>query len=226
MSQRLLVGLMFVASTLQLGVCSGQSVLFEDKFEGPLSDKWQITGLDSADYRVRAGGLEVRVQPTPRKEPQPLLKVSLPLTTDDTLEASVEVTVIGSPLERGDLAGLCLLEHNQPLFTVRKTNIDGFFVFAPGEVDFIGAAGEEGDPGKYTVKYWPADKSAGPLRILTQGRSAHFQVGPSADDRYQTFFQTAIRKVDQGLGVGLTVTGGDSDSERWVRFDNFRVSKR
>lgn len=226
MPSRWFAGSWLLIASLLSGTCAGQAVLYEDKFDGPLSDKWQITGLGSEDYRVQSGGLEVRVRPTTQKQPRPMLKVALPISTEDTLEASVDVTVIGAPLERGDLAGLCLTENDGTMFTVRKTNLDGYFVFAPGAVEFIGAEGEEGDPGKYTVKYWPADKNAGPLRIITRGRYAHFQVGPSVDGQYQTFFHTALRPVNKGLGFGLTVSGGDSDRERWVRFDNFRVIQR
>ena len=39
---------------------------------------------------------------------------------------SVEVTPIGEPLRRGELAGLCLTDNDGAVFTVRKTNIDGY----------------------------------------------------------------------------------------------------
>ena len=94
-----------------------------------------------------------------------------------------------------------------------------------GEVDFIGKPGQEGDPGKYTVKYWPADESFGPLRIVVRGSYTHFQVGPSAAGEYKTFFHSAIEESKTGLGFGLTATSQTGDGDRWVRFDNFRVTK-
>jgi hypothetical protein len=92
-------------------------------------------------------------------------------------------------------------------------------------VGFIGTPGQEGDPGKYTVKYWPADEAFGPLRIIVRGHYAHFQVGPSSDGNYRTFFHSAIRKADEGLGFGIFATGESEGGPRWVRFDNFRVVK-
>lgn len=214
-----------VASLTWLPTCYAQDVLFEDAFDDELSDQWQPVGLDPDDYRIVDGGLEVRVKPVADGEPSPMLKVNLPFTTDGTVVASVDVTIVGDALGRGEQAGLCLTGPNGPLFTVRKTNIDGYHVFAPGEPEFIGQPGEEGDPSNYTVKYWPANESFGPLRVTVRGDYAYFQVGPSADGEYRTFFHTAIREGDEGMGFGLCVRGGTGDGERWVRFDNFRVER-
>lgn len=206
-------------------VCVAGEPLFEDPFDRELSPRWEVVGLTKDDYRLRDGALELRVQPIQRGQPAPMLKVNLPFTTADTVVASAEVSVIGEPLQRGEMAGLCLTDTNGPVFTVRKTNIDGFSVFAPGEVDFIGKPGEEGDPSHYTVKYWPADKAAGPLRITIRGHYAHFQTGPSTEGKFRTYFHSAIQEAHDGLGFGLIATGRTDDSVRWVRFDNFRVDK-
>lgn len=205
--------------------CHGGQLLFQDNFDKGLSDKWQKIGLPKDDFRVRDGALEIRVQKTAPGKPNPLLKVNLPFTTEETVIASVDVTVVGIPLERGEMAGMCLTDADGQSFTVRKTNIDGFFVFAPGEVDFIGLDGEEGDFSKYTVKYWPADKNAGPVRIFIRGSYAHFQTGPSKDGKYRTYFHSAIEEAKDSLGFGLLATGRTDDGERWVRFDNFRVER-
>jgi hypothetical protein len=205
---------------------SAQTTLFEDTFDGELSEQWQVTGLSAEDYRIRDGGLELRVRP---EQPgnRPMLHVNLPFGTDGTVEASVEVTVEGKPLGRNEMAGLCLTDQDGSVFSVRKTNIDGYFVFAPGEPEFIGKAGQEGDPGRYAVKYWPAEKDAGPLRIIVRGHYAFFQVGPSPDGKYRTIFHSAIQEAQKGLGFGLFAVGSATDSEeRWVRFDNLRIQQR
>ncbi|MCU0960798.1 MAG: hypothetical protein MUF48_11900 [Pirellulaceae bacterium] len=204
----------------------GQEVLFEDTFDTALSDKWKIVGLQPEDYRVRDGALELRVKPLATQEPWPMLSVDLPFTTADSVVASVEVSVVGQRLQRGEFAGLCLLDPDGVSFMARKTNIDGYFVLAPGKADFIGEPGQEGEPGKYTVTYWPADESFGPLRILVRGNYAHFQAGPSATGKYRTFFHSAIRPSKEGLGFGLLAAGGTGDAERWVRFDKFRVVRQ
>lgn len=205
--------------------CVGEEVLFEDNFENGLSDKWRVVGLDPNDYRVREGALEIRLKPWKAKQPQPMLKVDLPFSTADSVVASVNVTVAYETLKRGEQAGISLNDQVGTSFTGRVTNIEGYIVFAPGEAEFIGKPGEEGDPGKYTVKYWPADKELGPLRLLVRGHYTHFQVGPSKSGKFQTFFHSAVRESDSGLGFGLFALGESDDEERWVRFDNFRVVK-
>lgn len=203
----------------------GQTVLFEDNFDRGLSDQWQAVGLDREDYRILDGALELRLKPVRPKQPRPMLKVNLPFKTAETVIASVDVTIVGEPLRCGELAGLCPTDRDGSLFTVRKTNLDGYFVLAPGKVDFIGTPGQEGNPGKYAVKYWPADEAFGPLRITVRGHYAHFQVGPSSDGKYRTFFHSAIQETKEGLGFGIFAAGEPGDGERWVRFGNFRVTQ-
>lgn len=205
--------------------CQAEEVLFEDTFDKELSEKWQVVGVAKEDYRIRDGALEMRVKPEKRGGGAPMLKVELPFATADTVTASVEVTIVGEPLRRNASAGLVLTDQGGVRFSARKTNIDGYFVFAPGDVDFIGAPGEEGDPANYTVKYWPANAAAGPLRIIVRDHYAHFQVGPSTKGQYKNFFHSAIQEAKKGLGFGLFASGGADDVEQWVRFDNFRVRK-
>ena len=110
-------------------------------------------------------------------------------------------------------------------FGGKKQLKHGRLVSSPGRYDFIGKPGEEGEPSKYTVKYWPADKDAGALRIIVRSNYAHFQVGPSSEGRYLNFFHSAIGTDEKERGFCLVAAGGPKDAVHWVRFDNFRVSK-
>ena len=182
-----------------------------------------MVGLKKDDYRIRDGGLEVRVQSGERRRDTPMLKVTLPFGTSETVTASVEATIVGEPLGRNEFAGLFLFDADGPSFTVRKTNIDGYFLLAPGEVDFIGKPGEEGNPGKYTVKYWPADEAAGRCPLLSGNTTHTFRSDPPPMASIRTFFHSAIQNHDEGMGFGLMTAGSSGDTSRWVRFDNFRV---
>jgi hypothetical protein len=206
-------------------MCFGEEVLFEDNFDKGLSDKWKVVGVDQQDYRVRDGALEIRLRQWKAKQPHPMLKVDLPFGTADSVVASVDIGVEYDTLKRGERAGVSLNDRVGTSFTGRVTNIDGYVVLAPGAVEFIGKPGEEGNPGKYTVKYWPADPEFGPLKILVRGHYAHFQVGPSKEGKYKTFFHSALRQTNEGMGFGLFAIGESDDEDRWVRFDNFRVIK-
>ncbi|MBP3957693.1 hypothetical protein J8F10_20780 [Gemmata sp. G18] len=41
---------------------SAEEVIFEDNFKNGLSKKWEPIGLDKEDYRIKDGGLEMRVR--------------------------------------------------------------------------------------------------------------------------------------------------------------------
>lgn len=216
---------LLLCCSLPVPISLGDEILFEDNFDNGLSDKWQVVGLDKDDYRMTDGALEIRLRPGMDKQPYPMLKVDLPFQTADSVIASVDVSVAYETLRQGERAGLSLNDPQGVSFTGRVTNNDGYVVLAPGHVDFIGKSGEEGNPGKYTVKYWPADPEFGPLRILVRGHYAHFQVGPSKEGKFETFFHSALRQSKEGMGFGLFAVGEARDTDRWVSFDNFTVWK-
>ncbi len=71
----------------------GEEELFEDDFDGTLSSEWRAIGLKKDDYRIRDGGLEMRVQPGRRTRDAPMPMVLLPFETSEFVTASVEVTL-------------------------------------------------------------------------------------------------------------------------------------
>ena len=139
--------------------------------------------------------------------------------------ASVDVTILNEFTEDGEFAGLCLIADGDVEFTVKKLLTDGKLFFSPGEYDFIGKPGEEGDGRKYTIKYWPALKEAGPLRLIVRQNYAFFQVGPSSQGKFLNFFFSAITASEKVCGFSLVAAGGPKDAVHWVRFDNFRVTR-
>ena len=198
--------------------------LFEDTFDGELSNQWTIIGLDKEDFRIREGGLEMRVQSKKQDRIMPRLQVNLPFTSDDAIIASVEVSIISRFTEPAEFAGMSLTDDDGPDFSAEKKRIDGRLVFSPGRAKFVGQSGEEGDPSKYTVTYSPAGEEAGPLRIIVRSNYAYFQVGPSERGKFANFFHSAINEDSSKYGFCLMAGNGPVDEDHWVRFDNFRVT--
>jgi hypothetical protein len=202
----------------------GEQVLFEDNFEHELLDKWQVVGLGKEDYRVRRGGLEMRVQPGKLTKETPILKLKLPFNATSSLIVSVKVSVLDDFTEDHEFAGVHLLKKSGPSsFRAKKERVTGKLVFSPGYYQFKGKPGEEGDPKEYDVKYTPATPEAGPLRIIVDRGMAFFQVGPSANNKYLNFFHSAIQGEFQG--VCLVAAGAPKGASHWVRFESFRVLK-
>ena len=219
----ILAGLLVMIAARTSG--AADEVLFEDNFDKGLAAKWSAVGLKKEDYRIKAGALEMRVRPRARNEAIPLLRVTLPFNTNERVSASVEVTPVDPFTEPGESAGLYLLDGDSPEFEVEKTIAGGYFVFSPPELVFIGKEGDEesGDQRDYAVKFWPANADFGPLRIITGGHHATFQVGPSKAGKYMNLFESALNREAPKRGFALGAYGGPTDKEHWVRFDNFRV---
>ncbi len=210
------------------GICGhgkGEEVLFEDDFNGSLATEWRAVGLKEGDYRIRNGGLEMRVQPGRPTKDTPMLLVILPFRVSETVIASVEVKLLNPFTEPEESAGLFLTDADSREFGGQKMYLNGRLVFSPGPVEFIGEEGEEGDPQKYAVKFWPANEDAGAIRIIVRGNYGYFQVGPSTKGKYLNFFDSALRKHEPQRGFCLSASGGPTDEEHWVRFDNFRVTR-
>ncbi len=202
-----------------------QEVLFEDTFDSAVSPKWSFVGLTKDDYRVKDGGLEMRVQPGKPTEDTPMLMVLLPFDTKETVTASVELTLVDSFTEPCESAGLFLTDENSREFGAQKMNLNGHLVFSPSQVEFIGKDGSEGDPQQYALKFWPANDKYGALKIIIRDNYGYFQVGPSKDGEYLNFFHSALRPKEPKRGFCLSAFGGPTDKEHWVRFDNFRVTR-
>ncbi|VTS08088.1 hypothetical protein [Tuwongella immobilis] len=214
-------------SPMRTVVGADSATLFEDRFEGKLAERWQAVGLKSADYRIDDGALEIRMQPGLLDAKTPRLQVLLPINVGhDTVVASVRVTMRDAFREPGELAGLILLDEFGPEFSVRKERIAGKTLFRPGPVRFTGKPGEEGDPTKYTTTEIPAMDAAGPLRLIVDRGYAFAQIGPSQKDDYLNLFHSAIRKESRQRGFALVAVGAPRDANRWVRFEDFRITRR
>jgi hypothetical protein len=207
------------------GPARADEVLFEDTFKDGLSPKWQVVGLDTKDYRVRNGGLEMRVQNGERGKGTPMLKVVLPFKVGDDVTASVRVTLLDGFTADKEYAGMYPLTNGGREFGAKKERVGGKLVFAPGKYKFKGKDGEQGDVSKYEVTYTDATEDAAALRIIVQGSIGFFQVGPSAKDEYKTFFHSALDDDATERGFCLTAAGAPDRALHWVRFTDFKVVK-
>ena len=157
--------------------CQAEDVLFEDTFDKELSAKWKAVGLGKDDYRIRDGALEIRVQPGKPKGGTPMLKVDLPFTTSDTVIASVEVTVVGEPLRCGAQAGLMLTDQDGSMFTVRKTNIDGYFLLRRVKLASSASRAKRGTPASTRSSTGPPTRQPGRCESSSAATTPSFKSG-------------------------------------------------
>ena len=214
----------FLLLLTQSGIAD--DLIFADNFNDGLSAKWELVGLSEDDYRIRDGGLELRIQTRKDGQPTPHLKVDLPFRASQTVVASVEIIILDKLTNEKEAAGLMLTDADGWSFSAQKQFVDGELVFDPGNDVFLGEKGEEGDPEKWSEKHALATPEAGPIRIVVDRGTAFFQVGPGKNDKYQNFFYSAIREKNPPYGFALYASGAKAEDEHWVRFENFRVMFR
>ena len=217
-----LLGVMTLAAPC---LARGDEILFQDQFQNKkLSEKWTVVGLKEADYRIRDGKLEMRVQPGNLSGKMPMIKVMLPFRNSDSVVVSVKITILDAFSEEGELAGVAILEDDGLGFVARKELRGKQIIYSPGAVNFKGKPGEEEDFKKYETVIVKEDPMAGPLRILANQGYAYFQVGPSATGKFHNHFHEAISPRTQGFA--LVACGAPQGKEHWVRFEDFRIFRR
>lgn len=207
------------------GSSFAENVLFEDAFESGLSGRWTAVGLAKGDYRVRNGGLEMRVQPGKMAAAPPMLKVILPFSETETAIVSVQVTLVDDFTQDGQFAGVYLIDEAGLEFGAKKERFRGKLFFSPGNYQFNDKAGPKGDAARNTVTYTVATPEDGPLRIIVDRGNAFFQVGPDPGGKYLNFFHSALRTPTKERGFALIAAGAPEGPSQWVRFDDFRVVK-
>ncbi|MFO1043341.1 MAG: hypothetical protein U0941_16275 [Planctomycetaceae bacterium] len=218
----LLLSAMTLVPALWTSQVHGDEVVFADDFDSGLSSKWKMAGVRADDYRIRDGGLELRVQPGTLTDKSPMVRVTIPYEEADVLIASVDITPLDPFSEQSEAAGIYLTADGRPEFGTRKQLIDGHLVFSPAQPEFVGQAGEEGDSEKYVLRFWPATRESGPLRVILRNNVAYAQTGPSSQGKYRNLFHSALVKAPE-RGFALVATGGPVGKPHWVRFDNFRI---
>jgi hypothetical protein len=219
------IAILVVLSTACALQAAAEDVVFEDSFDDGLSSQWTVIGLAEEDYRIRDGGLELRVAPRQTGSERPRIEFVLPTRSADGLTASVEITTVTPFTQPDEFAGLYLTDEDGPEFAAKHQLVDRRLVYAPGIYKFIGQSGEEGDPDQYAVTYYPVNDDFGATRIVVRGGYAYHQVGPSAEGKFLKFFHSAIQLDSKQRGFCLIAGGGPVDAEHWVRFDKFRIEK-
>ena len=76
-------------------------------------------------------------------------------------------------------------------------NVDGHLAFSPGEDEFIGKEGTEGDPQQYALNFWPANNEFGCSRMIVRGDYGFFQVGPSKEGKNLNFLIPHFARKNQ-----------------------------
>jgi hypothetical protein len=179
-------------------------VIFEDRFEGKLADGWTWLREDKHGWRLKDGGLEIRVQPGKAATVRNALVRDLPEHRPGTWSYEVSVTNLTEPIQQYEQAGLTWYHDGKPAFKLVKELVDGKVVIVPGKIPFVGK----------TVQ----------LRVLVRDNQYTAQYRPEDGGEWHTAATGKLPAPGKGKDqISLQCYDGPPAAEHWMRFRNFRI---
>jgi len=185
-------------------IIKSQAVLFEERFDGKLDAGWSWLRENSSAWRLRRGALEIQVEPGVAPTVKNALVRQAPDRSGGKFAIDVTVTSTTKPTQQYEQAGITWYNDGKPVFKLVKELVDGKLMIIPGRK--------------------PMSSETVQLRLIVTSDSFTAQFRPNAEGEFQT---TATGKLpapnnDQ---VSIQCYNGPPNTEHWIRFDNFRISR-
>jgi hypothetical protein len=187
-----------------LAAVAGETLVFEDRFEGKPAAGWRWLREEASDWRVREGALEIHVRPGDANTVRNALVRRAPDRRQGRLVIEVTVTSLQPPTQQYEQAGLAWYASGKPVFKLVKELVDGRLMIIPGRKGMTNT----------TVQ----------LRLLVSGTSWTAQFRPDGKGEFQTAANGELPAPGEDE-ISIQCYHGPADAEHWVRFDDFRILK-
>jgi len=176
---------------------------FVDSFDGKLDAGWKWLREDKKAWRIKDGGLEIRVQPGLRHNVKNALLREMRDPAKGGYTIDVTVTNHTRPTIQFEQAGFEWYHNGKPMVKLVKELVHGKLKIIPGAKSMTAK----------TVQ----------LRLVVDktGWTARFRPDAKGD------FQTAGKgRLPTGgkHAIGIECYNGPPDAEHWIRFDDFRIT--
>lgn len=186
-----------------LGWQATPRVIFEDVFTEGLAPGWRWLRENAENWRVRAGALEIRVEPGVADTVRNALVRPAPERTTRPYAVDVTVTNLAVPTNQYEQAGITWYQDGKPVLKLVKELIDGKLYIIPGKV--------------------PMEAQSVQLRLVVTTDSFVAQFRPDARGTFQTAATGKLPPPNKDE-VSIQCYNGPADAEHWIRFDDFRVA--
>jgi hypothetical protein len=179
------------------------TVLFEDSFdEDKLAEGWTWLREHEDYWRLKDGGLEIRVEPGHAQTVRNALLREAPDRSEGRYAFEVTVTNHTVPTVQYEQAGITWYVDEKPVFKLVKERVDGQLIIIPVRK--------------------PMEKKSVRLRLIVEGETwaAFFQPGAKGP-----FHEAGTGKLPppENDHVSLQCYHGPTDEAHWIRFDDFRI---
>jgi hypothetical protein len=177
-------------------------VLFEDSFDKKLGDGWTWLRENKDAWRIKDGGLEIRVEPGKANTVKNALMRKSPDRSKVKFAVEVTITFTGEPTQQYEQAGITWYHAKKPGFKLVHERIDGDLWIIPGRR--------------------PAPKKTVQLRLIVDGRKRTAQFREDLKGEFQTVAEGELPPPGDDM-ISLQCYNGPADGEHWIRFDDFRI---
>ena len=181
-----------------------EHVIFEDKFNGGLGPGWLWIRENAEFWRIKNGGLEIRVEPGKADTVRNALVRMAPDRNEGTFAIEVTVANHTEPTEQFEQAGITWYHNGEPVFKEVKELVDGELFIIPGKT--------------------PMPAPSVRLRLVVTENSWEAQYCADGD----TGFHTAATGELPAPGddqVSIQCYNGPPDVEHWIRFEDFCIKR-
>lgn len=180
-------------------------VVFEDGFAGEMDAQWTWLREDPEAWRIDDDGLEIRLQPGFARTVRNALLRPAPDRSQADYAIDVTVTNHTVPTQQWEQAGITWYRNGEPIFKLVKELLDGQLLIIPGR---------------------PAmEATTVQLRLIVTQDSWTAQFRPNAEGEFLTADQGELPPPGEEQ-VSLQGYHGPPDAAHWVRFNDFRISRR
>ncbi len=193
-----------LAATGSPALAAEPQVVFEDRLEGKLAQGWTWLREDKPAWRIRADGLEIRVQPGKAGTVKNALIRDIPERSRGKWIFEVSVTNVSEPIQQYEQAGMTWYHDGKPLFKLVKERVDGKTVIVPGKI--------------------PISEKTVRLRLTVDGGRYSAEFRPQGQDQWRQAATGTLPPAGKGKDqISLQCYDGPPDAEHWMRFNDFRI---
>ena len=107
--------------------------MFEDKFDSKLGDGWVWLREHPKAWRIKNGGLEIRVEPGLANNVKNALLCPAPDRSQATYAIEVTITFTAPPTNQYEQAGITWYQKGKPVFKLVHEHVDGKDYMIPGK---------------------------------------------------------------------------------------------
>ncbi|MBN1343854.1 MAG: GH32 C-terminal domain-containing protein [Phycisphaerae bacterium] len=184
------------------GPAAKEQAIFEDRFDGKLGEGWTWLRENPGAWRIRDGGLEIRVQPGLAHNVRNALVRPAPDRGKGNVIVEVTVTNHTKPTQQYEQAGITWYSGGKPVFKLVKELVDGNLLIIPGRKPMASR----------TVQ----------LRLIATADGFEAQYRPDAKGEFQTAATGKLPPPGDDQ-VSIQCYNGPASAEHWIRFDDFRI---